>query len=264
MAVGALTEEVALNLEEAAAATRRINAGSVSMVLGGILIGASLGFYFGSRWNREKIRAEAFAESEREVESIRELYKQKETARQMKPPVEDLMREKGYSEEEIVEHVVDPRPLKPPVPVQEPPTTRTGYSNVTPGPHPIVKRTEEGEKDKNDGWSYPYELSNRTPDRPYIIHQDEFKTNETDYQQVVYTYYEGDDTFTDEHDTVLENVDNLIGLSNLDRWGHGSDDIDVLYIRNSYLELEIERCRTPSSYEEVVLGMENSEDVESD
>jgi hypothetical protein len=242
-----VVEEVAQNLEEAAEATRRINPSSVGYFFVGLGIGLGIGFFYGYRYNKEKIRAEAFMESEAELDKMKQYYQQKEEGVKIipaaKPSAEEIVEERGYSVEE--EEEVPERPLPPPVPVTEPRA------------HPV--RTEEEEKDKHDGWSYPHELSKRSPDHPYIIHQDEFAGNETDYTQVTYTYYAQDEILTDEHDDVLSNVDELVGERNLTRFGHGSDDFNVLYVRNSKLELEFEICRVPKSFEQEVMGLEHSD-----
>lgn len=248
MAIGAVTEEIAENLEEAAVATRMIDAKAVGYFLGGVGVGVVIGFYFGHRWNREKIKAEAFKESEAELQKIREVYQQRTVAAQPKPPVEELVEERGYSGE-----VIEERPLPAPVPIHE------GFTQVGP------KRTADGEKSKYDGWSYPFELSQRMAGHPHIIHQDEFSGNETGFSQTTYTYYAADDVLTDTDDTVINNRQNIIGIEdNLLKFGHGTDDENVLYIRNADLQLEIEICRTPKSYEEEVLGVENRAGLEDD
>ena len=53
-AVEVVAEEVASNLEELAQATRRINVNSVTFFLGGLTVGAAVGFYFGHKWNKEE------------------------------------------------------------------------------------------------------------------------------------------------------------------------------------------------------------------
>lgn len=243
-AIEAVAEEIAENLEEAAAVTRGINGKSVGLVLGGALVGAAVGFYFGYRFNREKIRAEAFKESEAEVDKIREVYMQKTVAAQEKPTIEEVIEERGYSTK-IDTSVVGPpgpgeRPLKPPVPIHEPLT-------VIPEP-----------KSKDFGWDYPTELAARTPEVPYIIHQDEFRESVDGYSQVTYTYYAGDDVLVDTDERPLPHADIIVGQGNL-RWGHGADDIDVVFVRNEKLELDMEICRSPKSYEEEVLGLEHDE-----
>lgn len=242
MAVDVVVEEVASNLEEVAAATRRINTSSIGYALGGLVVGAAVGFYFGYKYNSEKIKAEAFKQSEEEVARIREVYQQKVVAAEPKPSVEEVMEQRGYST--AVEE--DERPLKPPVPV-------TGTVSAP----PVV--TYDGGKDKNLNWSYPEELQNRSDERPYIIHQDEFKNGESGYDQTTYTYFAADEVMVEEGSSdPLTNVDFAVGVENL-RFGHGSDDIDVVFIRNDKLELEIEVCRSPKSFEEEVVGLDGNE-----
>jgi hypothetical protein len=242
-------EQVAEGFEEAAQVTRSINVSALGYLTLGLGVGVAVGFFFGRRWNREKIRAEAFAESEEEVEKIKAYYQQKVTAARVKPSVEEVIEEKGYSTSTIV---VEPeRPLKPPVPISGHPFA----------PSKDPKRTAAGEKQKNDGWNYAYELSQRSPDRPFVIHQDEFFSHESGYSQTTYSYYAGDDVLADENDSVLSNIDNLVGTDNINRWGHGSDDFNVVYIRNPVLELEFEVCRTPKSYEEEVMGLEREDET---
>src|SRR3954466_9546299 len=141
----------------------------VRYFLGGTSAGVALGFYIGYRYNRAKIRAEAFEESEAEIQSIREHYRQKETAKENAEGKEELaglvVRERYASEEEAeVEQTGDvidlsTRPLRPPVPLD---------------PAKRIFRSTEASKDKMDGWNFPSEMTKRTSDRPYIIHQDEF------------------------------------------------------------------------------------------
>jgi hypothetical protein len=266
MATGAVIEEVAVNLEEAAAATRGLDSRFVGGLFGGICIGAALGFYFGHRWNKEKIRAEAFKKSEEEVAKIREFYQDTAKVVPEKPTLEDVVEERGYSLK--VEESEQPRPTRPPVPVQEPPTQPV----VVPVEEPVVlpsrdftpsgvaKRHVEREKDKNEGWDYELELQRRTSTEPYIIHQDEYAQNEPEHGQVAYTYYAVDGVLTDEGEEKIRRPEQYVGLANLGNFGHGADDYHVLYVRNERLELDFEICLLAASYEETVQGLSSDED----
>lgn len=243
MAIEGVAEEIATNLEEVAEVTRRVDTRAVGFLFGGILIGASVGFYFGHRWNREKIKAEAFKESQEEVEKIREMYRQKSTltgvVSALKPPVEQIIEERGYSTKEP-----ETRPLKAPVPM-----------HLEAVPPPVQEPLEEAPPE----WNYGWELANRKKDEPYVIHKDEWDGSEG-FTQTSYTYYEVDDVLTDTDDRPLPHADLVVGQTNL-KFGHGSGDPNQVYVRNEKLEMEMEIIRVPRSYEEEVLG--NTRDEEN-
>lgn len=228
-AIEAVAEEVATNLEEVAEVTRRINGSSAGFFLGGVVVGAGVGFYFGRRWNREKIKAQAFQEAEEEIAEMREMYRAREVARMQKPDVEEIIEKQGYSTKE--------RPLPAPVPI----------SPVPVHPAPVAAPPVM------DGWDYASELAQRSPEQPYVIHKDEFGESEL-YSQTSYIYYSVDDVLTDTDRTPVPHGDLVVGQDNL-KWGHGSEDRDTVFIRNERMELEIEITRVPQSYEEEVLGI---------
>jgi len=233
MAIDALTEEVAQGLEGAAEVTRRFNVKSAGFILGGMFIGFGLGFAVGHRYNREKIKAEAFRDSQDELRRIREAYREQKNVTVIvpeKPSIEDVVEDLGYNAGQRE------RPLKPPVPVFVPHVTQSR------------------EKD----WDYAEELKKRDNEHPYVIHQDEFRAHENNFSHVTYTYYDVDDVLTDEDETPLPHADLIVGVDNL-KWGHGTDDDDVVYVHNPKLELEAEICRVHKSYEREVLGIGDDE-----
>lgn len=255
MAAEQVAEQVADHLEEAAQVTRQIDSRAVGFFFSGVAVGVFAGFIVGYRFNREKIKAEAFKKSEEEVQKIRDHYQQKVVAASPKPSVSQVVAERGYALPEDLPE----RPLPPPVPITEEELRERSLHIRTEDVLKRVFRTELSSKDKNDGWSFPKELARRTPDEPHIIHQDEFANNDSEYQQTTYIYYVEDDVLVDEDETVINNRENLIGHNVLTRFGHGTDDYNILYIRNPLLELEIEICRSPGSYEEEVLGLERED-----
>ena len=79
---------------------------------------------------------------------------------------------------------------------------------------------------------------------------------EKGYSQVTYTYYAIDDVLVDEeNDHPLPHADIVVGLDNL-QFGHGTDDDNVVFVRNDKLEIDMEICRLNKSFEEEVLGIE--------
>lgn len=256
-AIEPVIEEVANNLDEAASAVRMLDARVMGAFSFGVATGVVMGFVWGYRYDKKKMRAEIEKEAEEEIQKTRDFYQQKEIARQgeaeKKQPAEEIVEERGYMppvvEDKILlvpqktTGVVAPvreseRPLPPPVPVIE---DRQSSSL------PI------------EGWDYKTENVNRSrnPKLPYIIHMDEFNQELPGYSKTVYTYYPVDDVLIDEDETVLDNRDNLIGAGTLERFGHGSDDPDIVHVRNNALRMQIEIDRLPNhSYLEDVLGMD--------
>jgi len=246
-----VVEEVAENLEEAAAVVRTLDTKAVGFLLGGLAVGVGIGFFIGYRYNREKLRMEAFEASEEELQRIREYY-----GRTEKPELENIVAERGYATSEEPS-----RPLPAPVPVREPEAFEPPTEPVT-IPEGDV---EVKEKDKDAGWSMPLELAQRTPHVPYIIHQDEYMENDTEFPQVTLTYYENDEVLADVDDTVINNAEQIVGVSTLSRFGHGSDDYNVVYVRNPHLEMEYEICRVQKSFEVEVQGLDDApEEPETD
>jgi len=103
-----------------------------------------------------------------------------------------------------------------------------------------------------DEWDYKEELESRRDDRPYIIHVDEFVNDESGWDsQSTLTWYEKDQILTDSHDTPIYDPVSTVGEL---RFGHGSQDPNIVYIRNTRLQAEYEVLRDEGSYQEIVLG----------
>lgn len=256
--VDMVVEEVAENLEEAAAVARKIDTRLLAVALAGVGVGLAVGFIAGRRWQKQNAEDAAWRKAEKEIAEIREMYQRSSDAIKIvpsapKPPLNEIVEERGYSQRVTEEEA--PRPTKPPVP-------------VTPASHFVApdtpKRKADTEKDKYDGWHWEQEIADRknSPDKPYIIHQDEFFNRESEYVQVTYTFYQADEIVADEHEEKIEDSNTLLGAANLEAFGHGTDDWDVLYIRNDNTRLDYEVCRVNKSYEEEVLGI--THDISSD
>ena len=122
----------------------------------------------------------------------------------------------------------------------------------------VVERTEVTERVNvfaDDTFDLEEEIKFRSPDKPYIITHDEFFEGEKNYDTQSLTYYEVDDTLTDEHDKPLEQTDKLVGDEHLVRFGSGSKDKNIVYVRNDRLGIDYEIVRSTGSYLEEVLGM---------
>lgn len=105
----------------------------------------------------------------------------------------------------------------------------------------------------DDDWDYEKEKASRSPDKPYVIHKDEFYAEELDYTQTTLTYYAGDNIMVDEDDSPIYNHDTITGPL---PFGHGSGSKTVVHIRNDKLKAEYEVIFDPGLYSVEVLGLE--------
>lgn len=106
-------------------------------------------------------------------------------------------------------------------------------------------------------FDYEKELLNRDPEKPYLITEAEYLEDALDYEKVDFTYYAGDAVLANVRDeTVDGNWDDIIGNDNLMRFGHGSNDENIVYVRNVKLEIDFEVTRSPGKYAEEVHGFE--------
>ena len=117
--------------------------------------------------------------------------------------------------------------------------TKNGYIDYT-DPKSLVKATGDmvdtvAQKD-NEESSDPVILNDPSYQPPYIISPDDFAIDD-DYTIVNLNYYI-DGVLTDEDDHIVENVDDVVGLENLNHMGEYKDD--ALHIRNENYKCEYE------------------------
>ena len=92
-------------------------------------------------------------------------------------------------------------------------------------------------------------------DKPYVITVQEYSESDPTFEQTTITYYDQDDTLVDENEEPIADVTAVIGDQALDKFGEGSDDPDIVYVRNEVLSTDYEVIRIHKSYAEVI-GME--------
>lgn len=113
-----------------------------------------------------------------------------------------------------------------------------------------------GEIPEGDGWDYATEVLRRSKDRPYIISHEEYYNNENSWEQADLTYYEGDDVLCDLQDMPVADPDRIVGEDNLVKFGHGSKDENVVFVRNEQIECEFEITKSVGSYTQEVAGFD--------
>jgi hypothetical protein len=155
--------------------------------------------------------------------------------------------------EDMVEIEIDPVELDDPaVPYLE-------EERLT-GIEPFHTRIFSDDSDDDD-WDYEVEVQKRSDDKPYIIHRDEFMAEESGFRQSSLTYYAGDNILCDEKDEPIYNHELISGTL---RFGHGSKDISIVYVRNPILESEYEIILDHGHYQVEVLGAVIEDEMSSD
>jgi hypothetical protein len=125
----------------------------------------------------------------------------------------------------------------------------------------IEEHVDDFPINENEDWNYELELKDRGPDHPYVIHRDEFFANESEYRQISLMYYKGDNILCDDQDVPVYNPEKVVGQL---RFGHGSADPSIVYIRNDALDAEYEVILDDGYYQTEVLGHELEDDLEED
>jgi hypothetical protein len=83
------------------------------------------------------------------------------------------------------------------------------------------------------------------------------------YEKATVTYFSHDDVLADERDARIDGIDEQFGLENLERFGHGSEDPNIVYIRNDKLQIDFEVVKSDGSFTAEVLGIdEDSADLQ--
>lgn len=96
---------------------------------------------------------------------------------------------------------------------------------------------------------------------PYIITFEEHMEDE-ELETSRLTYYEGDDTMADEEDKALTDDQEEVLIGDNLRFGYGSKDPNIVYVRNPRVGLNMEIVRSTGSYAVEVLGLDKEPETE--
>ena len=166
----------------------------------------------------------------------------------------------GVEFAELEEYAQAPLPFEAQIVDAPPIIIVNDESELPPGVHTIVVEETEDElhftifdepPEPTADWDYSYEVPLRTDDAPYIIHRDEFITNEEDNTQLTITFYEGDQVVCDEEDIPMYDHEKMLGPL---LFGKGSEDPSIVYIRNPIVGTEYGVIRDRGFYQVEVLG----------
>jgi hypothetical protein len=202
--------------------------------------GGLIGSVIAERMLRKKYEKQA----EDEINQMREHFRARLVAKESKPDLTTLttvIEEMKYASDEKAA-AKEPTPADP------------GSPNTTLPPSLVRNIFKETEVVDTWDWEIEKSLRQEQPDRPFVIHLDERHEREG-WDEMTLTYYEADDVLCDANDKVVDDQELLVGVANLDRFGHGSKDANIVYIRNPQLEIDLEVVRSVNSYAEEVHGM---------
>lgn len=229
-------------------------------------IGFALGYFIGKNHKREihiapKMKAPSVKEIDDFIKEEREklkLIKEAKTVEEVRIELEDD-EDETYPEEveeESEEETEAPSPSRNEIGaryveerLKKTIQTHQGSPPVEPIAHSIFAGT-------TTEWDYDEELKKRTNAIPYVLHKDEFygeEKRDEGYSQTTLTYYAGDDIMCNEDDTPMYNYSSIVGEL---KFGHGSDDPKVFYVRNCRRKAEYEIIHDPGIFSVEVLGLE--------
>ena len=233
--------EVADHLEVMTEGARQIGKGFIAF---GVIVtsatSAMAGYYVADR--RLRLKYEQVAEDE--IDQMREHFRARMVVKDTKPDLSDLSKRV----QDLQYAKIPPAPPAPGEP-NVPPTT---YHNV-------FETVKQGVPVAEPSWDWDAEqaLREKYPDVPFAIHYDE--RHEEDWEEVSVTYYAGDDVLCDGKDKVIDDPDLVVGIPNLERFGEGSNDPTIVYVRNRKLKVDLEVAKSDKTYAEEVHGLKHME-----
>lgn len=258
--VADVADEVAEQATHVAEVSRGLSGRDLSLIFGGFVVGAGLSGVLTFIFCNRKLETKYSELAAEEIAEMQEHYNAKAIALENtvdKPALDALIQERGYVPEP--EETEPPMAMAPPAAVVQaveetkeetssPPSIAESVGNPQVEERNVF-RDYEPPPDLEDEWDWHKERASRSPLRPFVIHIEERDENDA-YDSVTWTYYEEDDVICNEADDIISGADRerIIGEANLNKFGHGSGDREVVYIRNPQLEMDIELVRSPNSY----------------
>ena len=241
----------------------------IGVFAGGIALGAGVGYFVTAKQLTKRFEAEL----EREIEQTREFFFQLNKVDEdggALSPKDVLIQRHGQDAADAVDAIMEyqGRPLSDVPELEETPYDREVdeaqlekiETTLQFREGPSVDPVESVNVFTDDTFNLEEEKQYRTEDRPYIITRDEFFEADKNYDDTSLTYFEVDDVLVDERSKPIEDVENIIGIDHLVRFGSGSLEKNTVYIRNDKLETDYEVTRSTGSYLEEVLGIPNEPD----
>lgn len=212
-----------------------------------LLAGLASGFLVGAKWMERKLSDEIDSRVERETAETRAFY-------------ESVHKNKYPTPGDAVKELVGPVAMEALKSYKGEGTT-VMYNKIT---KPVEDEKEPVETAPIVRNVFDPSPSPRNPNTPYIITTEEFRQNDPEYVQSTLTYYEPDMVLADDHEDIIENKEDTVGLKALSSFGLDPDEPDAVYVRNEKIQMDFEVVRSEESFAKVVLGIDDGVETRSD
>lgn len=115
---------------------------------------------------------------------------------------------------------------------------------------------DDDEEDPEESYDEPIDIPR---ENPYVITSREFDETKNEYDKVYMTYYEQDDVLIEDDyiDSVIVDVDTILGPDALSMFGWDEDEPKVVCVRNENLHTDYYVGMVPGSYAELVQGIKD-------
>ena len=255
-AAAEVIEAVGEETLEAAETVRRFTGENISFFTGGVIFGVVAGGGLGYLVLSKRFKTKYEQIANEEIATMRDHYDRKLKAldnQEEKKTLDQVVKEQKYAVEEnggegrVAYHRVGSEPDKPSEDDQS--KALVSGQNVFEQEAPIVE---------TPGWDYEQEIQDRKDKHVFIIHRDEYMENKWEYGTSDLTYFEGDDVLSDSNDRVVDEQD-IVGIENLGRFGHGSNDPTIVYVCNTNLSMLFEITHSDGRYATEVHGFTDDE-----
>ena len=128
----------------------------------------------------------------------------------------------------------------------------TEISNAIADPEDLVAPARDEEEEYHEFERRSQEANRIARTEPYVITLQDFTEDRNDFDKITIYYYEDDDTLADENEEIISDYISIVGRHALDRFGDGSEDAEVVYVRNERISTDYEVIRLSKSYKETV------------
>lgn len=124
--------------------------------------------------------------------------------------------------------------------------------------YPNIVYARKYDKEKDEDWMIEGDKDGDSDlpylNKPDVITVDSFENDFEEFSKETLTYYEEDGVLADDRDEVIVDYIDYVGENALDSFGEGSEDPNLVYVRNYDKEVDFEIVKDESSYQKEVLG----------